>query len=44
MRAEAGQFQKIGIELAVDENEIRVDVAVVESLPFAGKRVVFVAS
>jgi hypothetical protein len=36
MRAKAHKFEAVFIRLAVDENEIRPDVAVAVIVPFAG--------
>jgi hypothetical protein len=36
MRAKAHKFEAVVIRLAVDENEIRPDVAVAVIVPFAG--------
>ena len=38
MRAEPHQLKAGGVGLAVDQNEIRPEVAVAEILPFAGER------
>ena len=40
MRAEAHKFEAIAARLAVDENEIRSDVAVAVVAPFAGQWVI----
>ena len=40
MRAEAHEFEAVVIRLAVDENEIRPDVAVAVIAPFAGQWVI----
>jgi hypothetical protein len=39
-RAKAHEFKTVVIRLAVNENEIRLDVAVAVIVPFAGKRVI----
>jgi hypothetical protein len=40
MRAKAHKFEAVVIRLAVDENEIRPDVAVAVIAPFAGQWVI----
>jgi len=40
MRAKAHKFEAVVVRLAVDENEIRPDVAVAVIVPFAGQRVI----
>jgi hypothetical protein len=40
MRAKAHKFEAVVIRLAVDENEIRPDVAVAVIAPFAGQLVI----
>ena len=40
MRAEAYKFEAVVIWLAVDENEIRLDVAVAVIVPFSGEWVI----
>src|SRR5262249_49914867 len=40
VRAEPDELERRGIRLTVDQNEIRLDVAVSMILPFAGKRMV----
>jgi hypothetical protein len=40
MRAQADKFEALVIRLAVDQNEIRPDVAVAVIVPFAGKWVI----
>lgn len=40
VRSEAYEFERLGIRLAVDENEVRPDVAVAVIGPFTGQRVV----
>lgn len=40
MRAKAHEFEAVVIRLAVDENEIRSDVAVAMIAPFAGQQVI----
>jgi hypothetical protein len=40
MRAKANQFQAVIIGLAVDENEVWLNVAVGVIVPFPGQRVV----
>ena len=40
MRAKAHKFEAVVIRLAVDENEIRPDVAVAVIVPFAGQWVI----
>jgi hypothetical protein len=40
MRAKAHKFEAVFIRLAVDENEIRPDVAVAVIVPFAGQWVI----
>jgi hypothetical protein len=44
MRAKAHEFEAVVIRLAVDENEIRSDVAVAVIAPFAGQWVISKAS
>lgn len=40
MRAKADEFEAFGIRFAVDENQIRLDVAVSVIAPFSAERVV----
>ncbi len=40
MRAKAHKFEAVVIRLALDENEIRPDVAVAVIVPFAGQCVI----
>jgi len=44
MRAKAHEFEAVVIRLAVDENEIRSDVAVAVIAPFAGQWVIEIAT
>jgi hypothetical protein len=44
MRAKAHKFEAVVIRLAVDENEIRPEVAVAVIVPFAGQWVIEVSS